>query len=408
MAVRYLRILTLYSSLLALAIVILNLLVDPFGIYRFQGIPSLQLRASSLNLYLRKDYAIFLNKPDGLLLGTSKVAQGLDPKHPGLTKYADNVFNAGMANYTINETYHLLLHAQRINPLTVVVIGLDPGSFREKPSPNWKPPETWVYSKSSSPFKYLFKNILIDTLFSMNALVGSLETVANQGNSYYVPPFKNGMLSDSMRRSGVKKKGHRLMFHFTENNLAKIPQVNLDRLKTSDPNILYASPLESLRKIIRFCKNNDIRLFLFTSPQHARIIELSDLLGGSSVNEKFKEILTQVVDQENSRDPVNPIQLWDFMAYNRITTEPVPPLGDTETHMKYYWDGSHYKRVVGNMIFDRMFEYSDPERHIPEDFGVKINTENIESCLKDFRQQRSRYMETHADELNEMRKRLGL
>ena len=129
MAKRYLRILAIYSFSLTLGIVALNLLVDPFGFFRFQGIPSFKLRLYNLNHYLGKNHSVFLNHPDGLLMGTSSVAQGLDPDHPGLSKYASKVYNYGIAAYTIKEAHHLLLHAQQVNPLSIVVLGMGPGMF---------------------------------------------------------------------------------------------------------------------------------------------------------------------------------------------------------------------------------------------------------------------------------------
>jgi hypothetical protein len=40
-----------------------------------------------------------------------------------------------------------------------------------------------------------------------------------------------------------------------------------------------------------------------------------------------------------------------------------------------------YHRATGHLILDRIFDYRDPARVVPEDFGVRLTGENIDAHL---------------------------
>ena len=49
--------------------------------------------------------------------------------------------------------------------------------------------------------------------------------------------------------------------------------------------------------------------------------------------------------------------------------------------MRWYWDYSHYRREAGDLILDRIFGHTDPSRHLPDDFGVRLTGKNIDAHL---------------------------
>jgi hypothetical protein len=72
-----------------------------------------------------------------------------------------------------------------------------------------------------------------------------------------------------------------------------------------------------------------------------------------------------------------PIPLGDFSGYNSMTTEPVPPSGDTTSRMKWYWESSHYRKELGDLVLDRLLEYEGTGRAIPVDFGILLTRDNL-------------------------------
>jgi hypothetical protein len=70
--------------------------------------------------------------------------------------------------------------------------------------------------------------------------------------------------------------------------------------------------------------------------------------------------------------------------------------------MHYYVDSSHYTPATGNLVLDRMFDYHTPDRKVPNDFGVRITSANIEAHLASIRTEREQYLRTHPDEVSEI------
>ena len=51
--------------------------------------------------------------------------------------------------------------------------------------------------------------------------------------------------------------------------------------------------------------------------------------------------------------------LWDFSGINPCTAEPVPADADTVTNMRWYRESSHFRRALGDRVFDRVFARAD-------------------------------------------------
>jgi hypothetical protein len=64
--------------------------------------------------------------------------------------------------------------------------------------------------------------------------------------------------------------------------------------------------------------------------------------------------------------------------------------------MRNYWDSSHFKESVGDLVLDRMYGLNAPGRVVPFDFGVRVTTSNIESHLAAVRQRQAEYRASHS------------
>jgi len=91
--------------------------------------------------------------------------------------------------------------------------------------------------------------------------------------------------------------------------------------------------------------------------------------------------VVQVLAEDSAQHPdAPPIRLWDFSGYSSVTTEALPELG-SRAEMGFYWDSSHFKDVVGDLVLDRLFGLSHPRRTVPPDFGVRLTPATIEPAL---------------------------
>jgi hypothetical protein len=114
--------------------------------------------------------------------------------------------------------------------------------------------------------------------------------------------------------------------------------------------------------------------------------------------EKMKRDLVRLVKEENTRYPEPPpTPIFDFSGYSFITEEAQPAPG-TGTEMRYYWDSSHFKQVVGDYVLDRVYGVSDTARRAPQDFGVQLTEGTIETYLADQRLLQADYRRRFAND----------
>lgn len=110
--------------------------------------------------------------------------------------------------------------------------------------------------------------------------------------------------------------------------------------------------LRSLKDLKKLCESHRINLILFVTPYHKDLFD-------RFVEEDYLAILRALSD-------ISPY--WDFSGYNSVTTE-----------NSYYLDHSHYKPYVSRLIAAKIF--NDRTFRIPEDFGTPVTRENIEDHL---------------------------
>jgi len=106
---------------------------------------------------------------------------------------------------------------------------------------------------------------------------------------------------------------------------------------------------------------------------------------------------------EAQRARKKPFPIWDFSGYNSITTEELPAIDEPTQTMKWYAESSHYSKNACVLILNRMFNPTITGKDAPNDFGVIITTENIEGHLGLIRASRKQYVETHAEDVSEIR-----
>ncbi len=67
--------------------------------------------------------------------------------------------------------------------------------------------------------------------------------------------------------------------------------------------------------------------------------------------------------------------------------------------MQWYWESSHFKKEVGDLVLDKLFDYQALGRVIPDDFGILINRNNIEAHLQKLLQEQQQYHQTHPQDV---------
>lgn len=358
------------SGVLSLLVVVglFNLFIDPYGVWNPPSLYGVNAHKSEMYTHQRIFRAVDLArlKPKVILLGSSRSFFGLDPKY-----YAKltgmNAYNLGLNGTNMAEELAYLEHAIYNQPdLEKVVISLDFYAFN-------------AYNEGRTDFSadrmnkhHITLDDSLKTLLSWDACKASWDTLRYNREHPDTPLAEdNGLFTDA----GIKRS------HVLNLTTKGTFDRELSTYLYSDQFFRsYKLTMYEYKKIIRLCQERNIKVVAFISPAHATLWEAIKIAGHWSVLEEWKQEVSALT-------PV-----WDFSGYNEITTEQI------QETMLNYWDSSHYKKLVGNLVLERLF---NPETDlVPDDFGILITPDNIESHLARIRQDQAAWEEKNPDVVN--------
>ena len=369
MLINYRRFYYSYLILSILPILIIglfNFCIDPYNVFKSLTISGMnEIKPQKAN-HMRLFHAVELTriKPRLIFLGTSR-AQRLPINHPATKKFG-TTYGVALPGGSLFEMRRYLEHAIYNQPdFKLVIIGLDFFAFGSKVNvaPGFKDDRL---EKNGLTF-----DDAVSIIFSIDSFKDSRVTLK-----------KN--LDDSRRNNN--KISHKNPKRFNKpKGIVKISQAVISSYFTSEDRyknyILSDMHLDEYKKIVELCKRNNIELFSFISPVHATQLEAI----------RISKLWTTFEQWKRSIIEISPV--WDFSGFNSITTEPLSNM------MSNYVDSSHYNYQIGNLIFNRIFQYN--ETQIPYDFGIYIDDlYTLEIHLKRINQDYSLWSKNNQDQVN--------
>jgi len=401
----YLDTIGIGAVVLLTIIILMNYLVDPYSIF---GSPSWEgINANKPELFkhlrLTKAYAVKTRKPDALVIGSSRTEHGLDPEHPALFPEF-NTYNLALNGATIYENLRYFQHANAERRLKKVVLAIDFFQFNAY-RPN---APDFTEKRLSSDIhgdkrKIAIITDMLETLASVDATTASLKTLFQQANRDNVI-LPRGQVEQPDKEAIVMMHGgrHEAALYSELNYVTHLffprPHKKFDFVSEDGS----TNTFDYFRRILEEAHRSKIEFYMLISPAHARQWELTASTGLWDKWETWKrEIvrLNEEIAQERRRPP---FPLWDFSGFNTYTMEALPVLGDKETMMRWFWESSHYRKELGDLVLDRVLNYSDPNRPIANDFGVLLTSENVEKHLASIREAHQRYRQSHREEVKEI------
>jgi hypothetical protein len=368
-----------------------NLAVDPLDLRHSNGVAGLITDKPMLRDHERlfKPYAVASFEPEALIIGSSRANHALDPQHPAFQGL--KAYNLSVSGASISEIRMLFEHAVATSPVRSAVIELDMRFFD-----NGKSRDRWSYlAEPGRPNRIGRELAILRTAFSWDTLRFSLRTLfARQGAPDYTV---DGRETDEVFRWRLGYYGSiRNTFAGYIKVLAPGEQRRAREWAKAGVGAGQFQGLDDLRAIVSLAAERGIDLRLFISPSHALDMETLRTIYGWSLLEDWERAVVGVV--EPLRAAGKTIQLWDFSGYNTVTTEAIPDMPGPEP-MAFYWDESHYRRVVGNWILDRMFALQPADNAVPAGFGTLLSVGHIEEHLADLRRGAADYRREHRDEV---------
>lgn len=383
---RYLLVMTVSATAILMMVGVFNYRVDPYGLYRFDQADSRWLSRIDQFYHLRvtKPWYTVKLESDAIVVGTSR-SSTIDP---GVSVWRDyQGYNLSVPGMRIYEMLRFVQHANSVQPLERLMIGLD-FEMMITPEPESGPGfEASRMARASSdlnslPFYMRMIKDIGDTLFSLTGFTRSLSAltgIAEVGRVY--------------RKDGTWESlpsiysGQRGAIYIGRENVLKLSGQELDM----DGN------LEVLADVLRYAHRQDIDVRLFVTPVHVFFVDLWWRLGHGELWREFHERLAEVntaVAAEVGRPP------FPLLAFNHlagVVDEPIRSAKDSERSV--FSDGVHFRPRLGNEIMEAAWAEGGSAALL-EESSVDAYVDAVERLMRDF-------SAANADEVSRLRRSIS-
>ncbi|MBV6321861.1 hypothetical protein [Duganella violaceipulchra] len=370
------------SSVLVIAAVTgLNYAVDPYLTHQWQTPRLQQLRPGREKLSAwGKTYALAKFKPVVLYVGNSRTELGLPTR---AAPFADqDVFNGALSGASLGDAMAMVDHAARVGRLKTLVWGIDAPSFTLEVG-NTDFDRELV---ADGPF-YLWRRMLINarralafdmTADSIRVLRGTFGSVCHSSLASF------GQRDDACVHERIEGLGG--------TGAAIVPRVR-EFLRGAGPTDEAMRALD--RSMAELCKAGT-RVRLYLNPTHAMTVDALYWSGKWRAMEAWQRSLAGM--GQRYRAVGCDLRIVDFSGFNSVTTEAIPQVSK-QPAMQYYWETSHYRSKVGDIMLARMFGGGD----VPADFGVELSPDKLDGHQAAMRLARERYHRFHPVEIGMVR-----
>ncbi|MBI1212641.1 MAG: hypothetical protein GC190_14345 [Alphaproteobacteria bacterium] len=370
---RYLRLLLGIPLALTFAMAAINVLVDPFDIYRIAAIKGFnepKPERGSDGARVAIGFDLVRGKYAVLFLGTSRVQNGIPDQIDGLPSPIEN---AGMPSADVIEIARATALASRHKSLRCVFIGLD----YEMADSSAKTKGTYWLSPLSGASPAMSR---LRTALSITTFHRSLDTLS-------VDAF--GMASGK-RVFGIK--GQR----------ARFVAITRDYFAKSRSFVYDPQRLRLIGIVVERLTRAGIQVVGFIPPIHAWNEEAFIRAGNADNAKRFRRDLVQIFDHASTRTPRAPCVagggavLWDFGGFQPLSEVPIPASSATALQ-PYYRETSHFHTSVGTALVRRMLglDYAIPFK--AQDFGVRLTATKLDADLSAIDRRRSEWLARSAD-----------
>ncbi|MGB6220484.1 hypothetical protein [Haloferula sp.] len=319
---------------------------------------------------------------DTVLLGSSRVDIAFDPLLPEWD--GKRVANLALRGGTLNEHLAMLEYASENEQLELAIIGVD---LTDLTNPVTIPPGAGFEESPLSDTGDAFEK----------------ELRYRCGYSFFEMSVKTLNYKIRDRLSAYTPEGHWLRQLDKRPLRAVLQYVSFmwsDRYITQRKKSIEINPakVEALRSIIQLCQKKNIRLILCIPPNHAAFLSVFRLKHDPDPGFRIdREVICQVVAEENAKGSGAPVELWDFNDFHPYNCEALPPIDDPRKPSEYWADGTHALPSLGKIMLARMLDWplEDPAH---ASYGRKLESGDVEARLDEITAGYERYQNDHPDD----------
>lgn len=383
------------SLLLVMAIPLLNMLVDPLDVFRIVRQEGFNRIKSNYTTYSRlaKPAQVERGNYPKLAIGSSRVLMGMPMTGTAWNDDPAQAFNLGLNGANLRVTRDLFEHAITTTDVRDVVMTVDFFMFNA-----WNatvPYDQPVAHRGETRFERLRRqrDTYMGLLFSPGVTKASFATLRRQ-RPKYDKQLADGGTNPRHELNQALQDGYEVRFQQFEDRVVRSGW----SLCTDNRYDFQAGDLDAFsfyRDILRLAKQHHIRLKLFISPEHVRMLEMMAAAGFWDEFEQMKHQLVSQLEAEFGSDSKQ-VELWDFSGYNAYTAEEIPArIGDS---MQWYFDSSHFTPALGKLLLDSMYG-STPV------IGRRLGSDNLAAVQQQVRQEQAAWRATHPQQVAQLQQR---
>jgi hypothetical protein len=346
------------TAFLVLAVAGINFLANPIGIYNPPLIKGFNDAYPAATAYARleKTEAVKRLKPEVIITGSSRADIGLDPRaefFPGMTAY-----NFALSAATLYEQRRTLEFAEMVHPLKKAIITLDFFTFNARKLENKQFEPERLSEDALSPWRSFFDSY--GTIVALDTLIASIKNLQYIRHlDRYAYPEPNG-----------HKIGNDVAYDVSVNGAARMFSHPPAEKETAVDDFSFAysdkpgdDVFQHLDAMLDVARQNKTDVIVLLSPVHDWYIRGLEAKGKAALVAEWKKRIAEIVHAKG-------YPLWDFAYPNSLTTEPVPTADNKKSHMKWWWDPSHYKTELGDIVLRKVLGLPGSEKY--PDFGQKL------------------------------------
>ncbi|NND66863.1 MAG: hypothetical protein HKN19_04670 [Halioglobus sp.] len=355
---------TVVASLAVIAVVVAcNWLVDPYGITGAPRVAGVNASKVDINQHVRllKKYQPMFAEYDTLIVGKSRVGMGINPEHACFLKKGSEVYNIGVPGAELSTQIAYALNVIYQQDIREVYLSVDFTDFIDT-DPSRPAYSDDLFTKGEGDFQYLpsgernpdywqvvFGDYL-KALFSVDSLFSSIKTIATQGDGA-ADRTERGFNPGNDFHSMVAVEGAHSLFAQKREELAR----KYGRpwyFRAADGSLPEQFAL--LEQFLDILRARNISVTLFVNPLHESFWSMLREEGHLEYYDDWSSTLLKAL---RARDDER-LQFWDFAVESQYIHETVPPPADRSGPLQWFWEPSHYRRELGDLMLDSMLSGS--------------------------------------------------
>jgi hypothetical protein len=349
----------LFALMVVFLVLGLNFAADPYGIAGVRRIPYFNEYKVDINEHTRlmKKYQPLFTQHNALILGNSRVELGISPSHHCFSKNGLNVYNLGIPGADVRTQLAYALNMVYQQPIQTVFLSVD---FTDFISPA---PQTYHVSSSlltqplgefrdttsgaSNPdfYKVYFLDYL-KSIFSLNALVSSVRTIALQSR---VSPDRDEAGFNPARdfEEAVRIEGPRALF---DQKMFDLQKKYSAAWNFRDASGQLEPAFEDIDEFLAIATERGITVYLFANPFHE---EFWNLLRSQGLMPVYADWMRSMEDLVRKHQGASVI-FWDFSGDSSFIHETIPGEGVRSGPLQWFWEPAHYRQQLGDLMVNAM------------------------------------------------------